>query len=69
MDKRCPVASLAKAVVENHSQKELVDRAKALLMKCESLSESGAYKRLQGLAKTHGVTVEQAAREVLASIR
>lgn len=69
MDKRCPVGTLAKAVVENHSQKELVDRAKALLMKCESLSESGAYKRLQGLAKTHGVTVEQAAQEVLASIR
>lgn len=69
MDKRCTLASLAKAVVEKSSQRELINRAKEQLMQNHGLSEAAAFKQLQTAAKAKNGDLAAAAREVLATFR
>ncbi|MCC8166084.1 MAG: ANTAR domain-containing protein [Planctomycetes bacterium] len=65
MDKRCPVAEIAKFVVETTGPRAEVNKAKALLSKKHGLSESDAYARLKDQAKKKHISLEQAAKEVL----
>ncbi|MEG0852400.1 MAG: response regulator [Angelakisella sp.] len=66
MDKRCPISTLAKAVLENNSQREVVRKAKEQLIRSHGVSETAAYKRIQEIADLGGITMLQAARDVLA---
>ncbi len=69
MDKRCTLASLAKAVVEKSDQRETINRAKEQLMLLRGLSESAAYKHIQAAAKAKNGDLFAAAREILAAIK
>ncbi|MEG0541699.1 MAG: ANTAR domain-containing protein, partial [Angelakisella sp.] len=59
-------STLAKAVLENNSQREVVRKAKEQLIRSHGVSETAAYKRIQEIADLGGITMLQAARDVLA---
>ena len=65
MDKRCSLVYLVRAVGEKSSRRELVNRAKTLLMERRGMSEPAAYQAVQALARKKGLDLEQAAREIL----
>lgn len=65
MDKRRPVAEIARFVVQAHSRKAEVARAKELLMKKYSLSEPEAFARLKALAQKSGRSPEDMAADIL----
>ncbi|MCD8139080.1 MAG: ANTAR domain-containing protein [Planctomycetaceae bacterium] len=65
MDKRCPVAEIAKFVVETGGPRAEVNKAKAVLSNKHGLSESEAYTRLKEHAKKNRVSLEEAAKDIL----
>ena len=65
MEKRCTLASLARAVVAQAGGRETVNRAKEKLMRQKGLSEPEAYRAVTDLAKARGGDLEDAAREIL----
>ena len=69
MEKRCPLVTIAKRIVENGSERETVNRAKDVLMRERGISESEAYKMLTETASGQGVTLVSAARDILAKMR
>lgn len=66
MNKRCPIATLAKAVLDNNSQRETIRKAKEHLIRTERISEPAAYKRIQEQAEQNGVGMLEVARKILA---
>lgn len=64
MDKRVPLAAIARAVLEQDHERKTLLAAKQRLQKT-GLSEKAAHKRLQALAAEQGVTVVQAAARLL----
>lgn len=61
MDKRIPMASLAKALLEQHQKTDSVAYMKSYLMKKKGLSESGAFRRISEQARRMGCSTEVAA--------
>ncbi|MEG1943281.1 MAG: ANTAR domain-containing protein, partial [Angelakisella sp.] len=66
MNKRCPIGTLAKAVLDSSSEREVVRKAKEKLIAKEGISETAAYKRIKEQSERGGATMLQAAREILA---
>ncbi|MEG2073844.1 MAG: ANTAR domain-containing protein, partial [Angelakisella sp.] len=66
MNKRCPIGTLAKAVLDSSSEREVVRKAKEKLIEKEGISETAAYKRIKEQSERSGATMLQAAREILA---
>lgn len=66
MEKRCPLVTIAKRIVENGSERETVNKAKEVLMRERGMSESAAYKSLTETASVQGITLVSAARDILA---
>lgn len=65
MDKRCPLADIARRILEDRSEYELSQRAKRALMDAYGLSEKEAYKMLLGKAKQEGRSLAEASKAVL----
>lgn len=65
MEKRCPLASLAEAVVAQQSGREEIGRAKERLMARRGLSEPEAFRVISRAARERGVSLEKAARGLL----
>lgn len=66
MEKRCPLTSIAKRIVESGSDRETVNKAKDVLMRDRGMSEPAAYKELTAMAGAKGVPLVSAARDILA---
>lgn len=66
MDKRCSVATLAQAVVDGNSQREVINKAKEKLMASSGIGEPEAYRRMKADAQQRGIPPLQLAREILA---
>jgi len=67
MNKRRSLFSMAQALVQAHSNKELIDEAKSTIMKSEGLSEQAAFKRLKALSQTGELSLHQAALHILSA--
>lgn len=65
MQKRVPMAVIAKAVLNREAKKDTAVRAKELLMRKRNLSEPEAYKLLSQEAARRKVTLSEAARQIL----
>jgi len=65
MGKRCSVAEIARFVVETGGARANVNKAKKALAEKHSLSETDAYARLKDYAKKNGVSLKDAARDIL----
>lgn len=65
MDKRSSVAEIARFVVETNGPRAGVNKAKKVLADKHALSETDAYARLKEHARKNGVSLEDAARDVL----
>ena len=59
---RCP---LARAVVAQESGREVIRRAKELLIRTAALSEPEAYRAVTAFAKERGLSPEEAAQLIL----
>lgn len=62
MEKRCPLAALARTVVAQQSGRETVNRAKERLMCRRGLSEPEAFRLISAAARERGLPLEEAAR-------
>jgi response regulator NasT len=65
MDKRRPLFSLAQTVVQSYSQREVLNKAKNVMMESEGLSERAAFKRLKTRSQTGDISLQQAAFQIL----
>lgn len=65
MEKRCPLAALARTVVAQQSGREAVNRAKERLMREKGLSEPEAFRTISRAARERGIPLEEAARALL----
>ena len=62
MDKRTSMAVLARALVEQGSQREALNRAKEVLMRRRGISEPEAYQMISAEARRKGIPLPEAAR-------
>lgn len=65
MDKRCSLVSLSQAIIATHSSREMINKAKELIMHSKGISEAAAYKYLQEEAKKQGHQVGEFARMLM----
>lgn len=65
MDKRCTLISLAAAVVEGYDGRENVQKYKRRLMELRGISDKEAYGRIRKRAGSSGISVEEAARQLV----
>ena len=65
MEKRSTLATLARAVVAQESGREVIRRAKELLIRTAALSEPEAYRAVTAFAKERGLSPEEAAQLIL----
>lgn len=65
MQKRVPVAAIARAVLNREMKKDWAIRAKELLMRQKKLSEPEAYRLLSQEAARKKVTLSEAARQIV----
>lgn len=68
MDKRMPLAALARHILEQADRSGDVAAVKQHLMRREHLSENRAFRRLSDYAKAQGCSVEEAARRLRARL-
>lgn len=64
MDKRMSIAALAEAILRNAEQNDEVAAVKSWLMRNKRMSEERAHQYLLSQSRTHGCTMEQAARDL-----
>ena len=65
MNKRMPIAALARTLVEQKSRRQGVDMAKGLLQKRRGMSESAAFRYIAQEAERLGCDMESAARKII----
>ena len=64
MDKRLSMADLAARIVSQTAGEDPVAAAKTVLMSSRHISENRAYRVITDYARTHGITVEDAAAQL-----
>lgn len=64
MDKRMTVATLAAHILRQAAQSDDVAAVKQYLMTSKGFSDERAYRYIVGYGKTHGCSVEEAARQL-----
>ena len=64
MDKRIPIATLAKALIDQEQQTNDVAFVKERLMRERNLSEPEAFRRIADYSKKHHCSREAAARRM-----
>ena len=64
MDKRRPLSEIALAVVSQHDERELITRAKAVLM-ASGMSEAEAYRYIKAQAAARGLPAGRLCRAVI----
>ena len=69
MDKRMPIAQLAKTIVEQRSRRQSVDLAKGLLQKKRQMSESAAFRYIAREAEKHGCSMDAAAHKLIQELQ
>ena len=69
MDKRIPIAALAKTLVEQRSRRPGVDLAKGLLRKKRGMSEAAAYRYIVREAERLGCDEESAAHKIIQELQ
>ena len=68
MDKRMGVAALAEAILKGADRSDDVAAVKSWLMKHKNMSEDRAHQFLLGHSRTHGCSIQQAARDLRRSL-
>ena len=68
MDKRVPLGTLAQRILSQASRPDDVAAVKKYLMEQKGMSGDRAYRYIAGYGKSHGFTVEEAAKELRARL-
>jgi len=66
MNKRCTIAFLAGAIVQQQSGRSALQKSKAQLMSLLGISEEEAFRRIKAQAKEAGISLEEAAEGLVA---
>lgn len=65
MNKRMPMAELAKLVVNSGENRSLIEQAKKILMRRYDIGESAAFKRIRATAERNHCSAEEIAQKII----
>ena len=69
MDKRMPIAQLARTIVEQRTRRQSVDLAKRLLQRKRQMSESAAFKYIAREAEKQGCSMDAIAHKLIQELQ